>query len=292
MNNFMSLDKRLELWVSKLSHDEVILLTHAIQTEAASLIDKKMEAINATIETSITAALITEFDFSLEDTEKVFEKSNEYIEEAEPILKFYKEDYKMVVKKIENQIKERVKVLMLGGKSQIQTIALLKKEFSKIASEDLIVLYKQAEKEFNKRSKQIDNDNKKSERQNKAQVEEVKVSQVNMPKEEKKNTEKTIEPQKEEIKPRFKLVKQEIVLEGGLGIYKKSKEGVQAGELKFIDVAAVNKYKQAELDKADKKLQAHLDELDKQKKQAIKEHDEEIAEFDLKIEEIKAVFAY
>lgn len=95
MNNFMSLDKRLELWVSKLSHDEVILLTHAIQTEAASLIDKKMEAINATIETSITAALITEFDFSLEDTEKVFEKSNEYIEEAEPIIKFYKEDYKM-----------------------------------------------------------------------------------------------------------------------------------------------------------------------------------------------------
>lgn len=178
MNNFMSLDKRLELWVSKLSHDEVILLTHAIQTEAASLIDKKMEAINATIETSITAALITEFDFSLEDTEKVFEKSNEYIEEAEPILKFYKEDYKMVIKKIENQIKERVKVLMLGGKSQIQTIALLKKEFSKIASEDLIVLYKQAEKEFNKRSKQIDNDNKKSERQNKAQVEDVKVSKA------------------------------------------------------------------------------------------------------------------
>lgn len=291
MNNFMSLDKRLELWVSKLSHDEVILLTHAIQTEAASLIDKKMEAINATIETSITAALITEFDFSLEDTEKVFEKSNEYIEEAEPIIKFYKEDYKMVVKKVENQIKERVKVLMLGGKSQIQIIALLKKEFPKIASEDLIVLYKQAEKEFNKRSKQIDNDNK-AERQNKAQAEEVKVSKVNIPKEESESVMRVSEPQKEEIKPKFEVVEEKITLKGQYGTYIKSKEGVQAGQEYFKDSTSIDNYVQAELDKMDKDVEIEVTKLQDKIDELYRNAHSEKEVFKRQTDEIKAVFAY
>lgn len=290
MNNFLSLDKKLEIWESKLKQDELLLLIHAIQKETTNLVEKKMEAINATIQTSITAALITEFNFSLEDADKVFKKSNEYIEEAEPIIKFYKEDYRMVVKKVENKIKERVKIFMLGGKSQIQTIALLKKEFANIPSQDLVLIYKQAEKEFNKRSEEIDEG--KQESKNKAHTEEVKISHVNIPKEEKPISKKATDTQNKEIKSKFKVVKQEVVLQGEYGTYKKSEEGVQAGELKFVDVREVDKYVQAEKDKANEQLQAILDELDKQKEQAIKEHDEELTEFKLKTEEIKAVFAY
>lgn len=290
MNNFLSLDKKLEIWESRLSQNELLLLTHAIQKEATNLVEKKMEAINATIQTSITAALITEFNFSLEDADKVFEKSNEYIEEAEPIIKFYKEDYRMVVKKVENQIKERVKIFMLGGKSQIQTIALLKQEFANVPSQDLVAIYKQAEKEFNKRSKEIDKG--KQESKNKVHTEEVKISHVNISKEEKAISEKATGIQNKETKSKFKVVKQEVVLRGEYGTYKKSEEGVEAGELKFVDVMEVDKYVQAEKDKADEQLQAILNDLDKRKEQAIKEHDEEISDFKLKTEEIKAVFAY
>ena len=264
MNNFMSLDKRLELWVSKLSHDEVILLTHAIQTEAASLIDKKMEAINATIETSITAALITEFDFSLEDTEKVFEKSNEYIEEAEPIIKFYKEDYKMVVKKVENKIKERVKVLILGGKSQIQTIALLKKDFPKVPNEDLIIIYKQAEEEYKKHSKQNEKDKEKSESKNKAQI--------------------------EEIKPKFEV--ENITLKGQYGTYIKAKDGVQAGQEYFKDSPSVDRYVQAELDKMDKDVETEVTKLQDKIDELYRNAHSEKEVFKRQTDEIKAVFAY
>ncbi|CAI3547938.1 hypothetical protein [Clostridium neonatale] len=290
MNNFMSLDKRLELWVSKLSHDEVILLTHAIQTEAASLIDKKMEAINATIETSITAALITEFDFSLEDTEKVFEKSNEYIEEAEPIIKFYKEDYKMVVKKVENKIKERVKVLILGGKSQIQTIALLKKDFPKVPNEDLIIIYKQAEEEYKKHSKQNEKDKEKSESKNKAQIEEIKVSHANIPKNEMKSSEKVSEQQEEEIKPKFEV--ENITLKGQYGTYIKAKDGVQAGQEYFKDSPSVDRYVQAELDKMDKDVETEVTKLQDKIDELYRNAHSEKEVFKRQTDEIKAVFAY
>lgn len=295
MNNFLSLDKQLVEWEKYLEKNDphkIYLISHAIQNEAARLADKKMKAINTTIQTSITAALITEFDFSVDDAGKVFKKADDYIEEAEPILKFYKEDYEMVVKKDENKIKERVKVLLLGGKSQIQVIALLKNEFTNISSQDLVLLYKQAEKEFNKRSEAIEKDKVNSEGKNKTNTAEKKVGNKNIPKEKDKVLEKGTGMKKEEIKSKFEVVEQTLTLKGEFGTYIKTKEGVQAGQEYFKDGTRVDKYRQAEKDKADKQLQARLDELEKQKEMLIKEHDEESQVFELQIEEIKAVFAY
>lgn len=307
MNNFMSLDKKLELWESRLSQNELLLLTHAIQKETTNLVEKKMEAINATIQTSIAAALILNNDMAIKEIEEMFDKSNELIEDAQSYLSVLKEEYIMVIDKMEPKIKEKIVQMLNAGKSQIQIIGTLSKEF-KVPNQNLIVIYQKTKEEWIKPSIQLTAEDKRKnvemnkkyleatkknkEIKNKANTEEKEVSKVNVPKKEIESSDKVSDRQNEEIKSKFKVVKQEIVLEGEFGTYKKSEEGVEAGKLKFIDVEEVDKYEQAEQDKADKQLQAILDELDKQKRQAIKEHDEEIAEFRNKTEEIKAVFAY
>jgi len=307
MNNFMSLDKRLELWESRLKHDELILLTHAIQKETTSLVEKKMEAINATIQTSIAAALILNNDMATKEIEEMFDKSNELIEDAQSYLSVLKEEYIMVIDKMDPKIKEKIVQMLNAGKSQIQIIGTLSTEF-KVPNQNLIVIYQNTKEEWIKPNIQLSTEDKKKnvemnkkhleatkknkELKNKAHIEEKESNQVNIPKKEFESSDKVSDRQNEEIKSKFKLVKQEIVLKGEFGTYKKSEDGVEAGQLKFIDVQEVDKYEQAEQDKADKRLQAILDELDKQKRQAVKEHDEEIAEFKNKTEEIKAVFAY
>ena len=196
----------------------------------------------------------------------------------------------MVVKKVENKIKERVKVLILGGKSQIQTIALLKKDFPKVPNEDLIIIYKQAEEEYKKHSKQNEKDKEKSESKNKAQIEEIKVSHANIPKNEMKSSEKVSEQQEEEIKPKFEV--ENITLKGQYGTYIKAKDGVQAGQEYFKDSPSVDRYVQAELDKMDKDVETEVTKLQDKIDELYRNAHSEKEVFKRQTDEIKAVFAY
>ncbi|ACD24504.1 hypothetical protein FDE76_13380 [Clostridium botulinum] len=78
-----------------------------------------------------------------------------------------------------------------------------------------------------------------------------------------KEAKKPIETNKKVIEDTFRIISKEITLEGKFGIYKITKNGVQAGKEYFKDLEALEAYKK-----------------------------EELKAFNAKIDEIKATFAY
>ncbi|MBY6851206.1 hypothetical protein HYH39_03565 [Clostridium botulinum] len=147
------------------------------------------------------------------------------------------------IEKVEKSVEQFLRMEMAAGTLKSNAITKAKKKFD-IPAKDISNLWLII-KEEDYPEKCFNSGNNKEKRKilKKAYTEVEKVSNAITPKE----TEKPIEINKKVIEDTFRIISKEITLEGKFGIYKITKNGVQAGKEYFKDLEALEAYKEAEL---------------------------------------------
>lgn len=245
--------KKLESWIKSLPKDKL----QVINTMINNTVDKKVWSLNQAMETSIAAALFDLHDFSIKEVEEILKVANSYIEDSQEFLMKYGEDWIVELKKIEPKIKKRIKELLDKKVVKSKGIATLKKEFKDIPAKDLGNLWIEVKEEYGIKVDTTSLINKtkvdKLKTDLKAIEEDKKVSKVNTPKDEPKNTTECVavvkNDTKAESKPTLKIVSKEIKIEGEFGKYLINDEGVKIGEEKFSSLIDVEAYEKAEIEK-------------------------------------------
>ncbi|NFN94491.1 hypothetical protein FDB28_10400 [Clostridium botulinum] len=255
MNNMLSLDKKLEIWEKSLNQEQLLLLTYAIKSEVKKLDD----LISSTLDNCYGAAIGDYTDLSIKEIKKIIKKAYEYMEDSKNFIKESGMDWMNKIEKVEKSVEQFLRMEMAAGTLKSNAITKAKKKFD-IPAKDISNLWLII-KEEDQPEKCVNNNGTgtKKKNENKADTELKKAGNVITPKE----VEKPIEINKKDIKDTFKIISKEITLEGEFGIYKITKNGVQAGKEYFQDVQALEVYKS-----------------------------EELKAFNAKIDEIKATFAY
>lgn len=242
-------------WIKTLSSEKNLLINNYINQK----VDKMVWSINQALDTCIAAALIDKKVSITEITELII-KANEYMKDSEKFLSEYGEDWIMKINELKPKIMEMSKSLLEKDFNQADSVKSLKKEFKDVPTKDLVYIFKETKEEWCKKCAELTKDDReKIKAKNKAYKEKQKTSNVITPKE----VEKLVETNKKAIEDTFRVISKEITLEGKFGIYKITKNGVQAGKEYFQDVQALEVYKS-----------------------------EELKAFNVKIDEIKATFAY
>lgn len=255
MNNMLSLDKKLEIWEKSLNQEQLLLLTYAIKSEVKKLDD----LISSTLDNCYGAAIGDYTDLSIKEIKKIIKKAYEYMEDSKNFIKESGMGWMNKIEKNEEVVKQFLRKEMAAGTLKSNAITKAKKKFD-IPAKDISNLWLII-KEEDQPEKCVNNNGAgtKKKNENKADTEVKKASNVITPKE----VEKPIKINKKDIKDTFKIISKEITLEGEFGIYKITKNGVQAGKEYFKDLETLEAYKV-----------------------------EELKAFNAKINEIKATFAY
>lgn len=194
--------------------------------------DKKIWLINQAIDTSIAAALSDLQDLSIKEIEEILKLSNSYLKDSEEFLKEYGEEWIMELKKIEPQIKARIKELREAGVFKSEGLAKLHKEFEKVPVKDLHNFWLEVKEE-------------EEEKEAKKKTKTKEVKKVASKKVEKK------EEVKVEAKKKLEVLK--VIVKGEYGTYVKEGNKVKANNLEFNNADDVAKY--------EKKLIAEEEEL-------------------------------
>ena len=259
----LSMAKKAEIFESKLSQDDLNTLAYIVKMdidkEVNARLDKKAYTINQALETSMAAALFEYTDLSIEEAERIFERSNEYMKDSEEFLLKYREEWIMKINEIKPKIKEECLKLLELDKSQAEAIKILGEKFKDVPQKDRVNIYKETKEEWCKSCHAI-------EKGNEAELEEKEVSNVNTPKEENKGNTKTIDKSDNT----FEVVDKKIVFNGKYSEYMKVNNGLKVGSVFFKSLGEIEEYKKKE-----------LEELQKQ-----------IEHFNCEVEEIKAAFSF
>ncbi|NFO03158.1 hypothetical protein FDB23_03360 [Clostridium botulinum] len=260
MNNMLSLDKKLEIWEKSLNQEQLLLLTYAIKSEVKKLDD----LISSTLDNCYGAAIGDYTDLSIKEIKKIIKKAYEYMEDSKNFIKESGMDWMNKIEKVEKSVEQFLRMEMEAGTLKSNAITKAKKKFDIPAKDisNLWLLIK--EEDYPEKCINFGNNKEKGKMlktmlKKKDDTEVEKVSNVIIPKE----VEKPIEINKKVIEDTFRIISKEITLEGKFGIYKITKNGVQAGKEYFKDLEALEAYKV-----------------------------EELKAFNAKINEIKATFAY
>ncbi len=239
-------------WIKTLSPEKSLLINDYINQK----VDKMVWSINQALDTCIAAALIDKKDLSITEITELIIKANEYMKDSEKFLSEYGEDWIMKINEIKPKIMEMSKSLLENDFNQADSVKSLKKEFKDVPTKDLVYIFKETKEEWCKKCAELTKDDReKIKAKNKAYKEKQKITP--------KEVEKLVETNKKAIEDTFRVISKEITLEGKFGIYKITKNGVQAGKEYFQDAEALEAYKK-----------------------------EELKAFNAKIDEIKATFAY
>ncbi|WP_242974170.1 hypothetical protein [Clostridium cagae] len=243
-------------WIKTLSSEKNLLINNYINQK----VDKMVWSINQALDTCIAAALIDKKDLSITEITELIIRANEYMKDSEKFLSEYGEDWIMKINELKPKIIEMSRSLLEKDFNQADSVKLLKKEFKDVPTKDLVYIFKETKEEWCKKCAELTKDDReKIKAKNKAYKEKQKTSNVITHKE----VEKPVETNKKAIEDTFRIISKEITLEGKFGIYKITKNGVQAGKEYFKDLEALEAYKK-----------------------------EELKAFNAKIDEIKATFAY
>ncbi|HBJ2622341.1 TPA: hypothetical protein LA827_002082 [Clostridium botulinum] len=239
-------------WIKTLSPEKSLLINDYINQK----VDKMVWSINQALDTCIAAALIDKKDLSITEITELIIKANEYMKDSEKFLSEYGEDWIMKINELKPKIMEMSKSLLENDFNQADSVKSLKKEFKDVPTKDLVYIFKETKEEWCKKCAELTKDDReKIKAKNKAYKEKQKITP--------KEVEKLVETNKKAIEDTFRVISKEITLEGKFGIYKITKNGVQAGKEYFQDAEALEAYKK-----------------------------EELKAFNAKIDEIKATFAY
>lgn len=243
-------------WIKTLSPEKSLLINDYINQK----VDKMVWSINQALDTCITASLIDKEDLSIAEIMELIIKANDYMKDAEKFLSKYGEDWIVKINELKPKIQAMSKVLLEKDFKQADSVKALKEEFKEVPTKDLVYIFKETKEEWCQKCAELtEEDKEKIKAKNKAYNENKKVSNAIVPKE----VEKPVETNKKTTESKFKIISKEITLEGKFGIYKITKNGVQAGKEYFQDAEALEAYKE-----------------------------EELKAFNAKIDEIKATFAY
>lgn len=255
MNNMLSLDKKLEIWEKSLNQEQLLLLTYAIKSEVKKLDD----LISSTLDNCYGAAIGDFTDLNIEQIQEIVKRAYEYMEDSKNFIKESGMDWMNKIEKVEKSVEQFLRVEMAAGTLKSNAITKAKKKFDIPAKDisNLWLLIK--EEDYPEKCINFGNNKEKGKILKKAYTEVENVSNTITPKE----VEKPVETNKKAIEDTFKVISKEITLEGKFGIYKITKNGVQAGKEYFQDAEALEAYKK-----------------------------EELKAFNAKIDEIKATFAY
>lgn len=239
MNNMLSLDKKLEIWEESLNQEQLLLLTYAIKSE----VNKLDDLISSTLDNCYGVAIGDYTDLSIKEIKKIIKKAYEYMEDSKNFIKESGMDWMNKIEKVEKSVEQFLRMEMAAGTLKSNAITKAKKKFD-IPAKDISNLWLII-KEEDYPEKCFNSGNNKEKRKilKKAYTEVEKVSNAITPKE----TEKPIEINKKVIEDTFRIISKEITLEGKFGIYKITKNGVQAGKEYFKDLEALEAYKEAEL---------------------------------------------
>ncbi|NFO48680.1 hypothetical protein FDB40_17670 [Clostridium botulinum] len=255
MNNMLSLDKKLEIWEKSLNQEQLLLLTYAIKSE----VNKLDDLISSTLDNCYGAAIGDYTDLSIKEIKKIIKKAYEYMEDSKNFIKESGMDWMNKIEKVEKLVEQFLRMEMAAGTLKSNAITKAKKKFDIPAKDisNLWLLIK--EEDYPEKCINFGNNKEKGKILKKAYTEVEKVSNTITPKE----VEKPVETNKKAVEDNFRIISKEITLEGKFGIYKITKNGVQAGKEYFQDAEALEAYKK-----------------------------EELKAFNAKIDEIKATFAY
>ncbi|MGN2336511.1 hypothetical protein ACTFIN_00080 [Clostridium cagae] len=239
MNNMLSLDKKLEIWEKSLNQEQLLLLTYAIKSEVKKLDD----LISSTLDNCYGAAIGDYTDLSIKEIKKIIKKAYEYMEDSKNFIKESGMDWMNKIEKVEKSVEQFLRMEMAAGTLKSNAITKAKKKFD-IPAKDISNLWLIIkEEDYPEKCINSGNNKEKEKILKKGYTEVEKVSNAITPKE----AEKPIETNKKVIEDTFRIISKEITLEGKFGIYKITKNGVQAGKEYFKDLEALEAYKEAEL---------------------------------------------
>lgn len=216
--------QKLEQWVNSLSSDKQMIIEQTVSNRT----EKRVWALNQAIDTSIAAALSDLHNLSIKEIEEVLKLTNSYLKDSEEFLRKNGENWIMELKKIEPQIKKRIKELRKAGVLKSRGLVELKKEFD-VPAKDLDNFWLEVKEEFNV---------------------EVSTNTLNDPVKEakgKKVEKIKIEEPKVEIKKENKLKVLKATIEGQYGTYEKEGTTVKIGDLVFRNEQDVEDYKHREM---------------------------------------------
>ena len=231
--------QRLEGWLNSLPKDKLTIIEQAIQNRT----DKKIWLINQVIDTSIAAALSDLQDLSIKEIEEVLKLSNEYLKDSEEFLRKNGENWIMELKKVEKDIKARIKEMLDKGIVKSKGLVELKKEFKGIPTKDLSNFWLEVKEEYGI---------------------EVSTNTLKNPVKEDK-TNKTEKMKIREPK-KFEILKKVTTLKGEFDVYQKEGTHVKTEKFEFNNAD--------EIEKCREKLIAEEEAIRERKK---KEADEEFS---------------
>lgn len=202
---------RLVNWVKTLSADKQAILSEVINSE----IDKKIHATLVTADTAISASLFENTELSVNDVDKILERSKELIKDSKIYIEKYKEDWIMKFKEVRPEIVNRAVELLNKNKSQADGVKILKNEFKEIPLKDLVNTWKETKEAWCKatipKTTKVVEDVKK--------VEKVEPVVEDKPKEEPIKSTLTIVNKILEVKGEFnnyKITNNQVVTDDGL----------------------------------------------------------------------------
>ncbi len=240
MNNMLSLDKKLEIWEKSLTQEELVLLTYAIKGEVKKLDD----LISSTLDNCYGAAIGDFTDLNIEQIQEIVKRAYDYMADSKEFIKESGMGWMNKIEKVEKSVKQFLRKEMVAGTLKSNALAKAKKKFD-IPAKDISNLWLIIkEEDYPEKCINFGNNKEKGKMLKKKDYTEVKKeSNAIIPKE----AEKPIETNKKVIEDTFRIISKEITLEGKFGIYKITKNGVQAGKEYFKDLEALEAYKEAEL---------------------------------------------
>lgn len=278
----LSMAKKAEIFEAKLSQQDLNTLAYIVKLdrdkEVNARVDKEVYTINQALQTSISAALFDFTKLSTSEVEEILTRCNEYMKGAEEFLIKYREDWIMKINEIKPQIKEESLKLLDAKKNQQQSVKALGEKFKDIPTKDLVNIFKEAKEEWCKKCAELTEEDKKviSEQGavphpgNKVKSKAEKVSQPITPEKGNENNMETIDNQNEVKNNIFNLKKKKLEFSGIYYEYEKDEKGLKVGNELFESLDKIKEYENNELEQMKKQM----------------------AEFCLKMEEVKMAFNY
>lgn len=270
--------KAMWRWVNGLTEDQKRIIEVLSEEKATEMISGEIALISDNINSCLAASLYSLKDYSKEEVYEIIELMNEFAVEGQEFLLEHRGDYDMKINEIKPKIKERSLELLDDNKNQKVGVEALKLEFKEIPLKDLVIIWKEAKKEWMiptveveeslipkaeptiRATEKLTTDKMLSDSE-RAIEDKSKIYKARVESNKEKNKEKVVNKMEDNKKAASKLVIKskefKMEIEGEYGEYRYTNLGVQSGELKFADLQAVEKYKQEEL----KKFNALMEEI-------------------------------
>lgn len=143
MNNFLSMDKRLENFKAKLTQDQYNIYVYGMAKEVQPIVEEKLKIIDSILASSTMAALTDIYDLSLEECKEVIDRASQYMQEDSKIANKYKEDYSDMIDKKEQKIREAIRQEIKHKKAGEEKFDICKRIANRfdVCVSDVVLMY-------------------------------------------------------------------------------------------------------------------------------------------------------